>query len=60
MTNESVGNFTEVCLVADQPFAKDTSVNISFEDITAIGQCNININTYNVPCDNDIANTLTT
>ena len=45
MTNESVGNFTEVCLVADQPFAKDTSVNISFEDITAIGQCNININT---------------
>ena len=45
MTNESVGNFTEVCLVADQPFAKDTSVTISFEDITAIGQCNININT---------------
>ena len=39
MTDESVGNFTEVRLVADQPFAKDTSVSISFEDISATGQC---------------------
>ena len=34
-----MGNFTEVRLVADQPFAEDTSVSISFEDGSAIGQC---------------------
>ena len=38
---ESVGNFTEIRLVADQPFAKDTSVSISFEDISATGQCSM-------------------
>ena len=43
MTDESVGDFTGVRLVSDQPFAKDTSVPISFEDINATGQCNINI-----------------
>ena len=37
-TDESVGNFTEVRLVADQPFAKDGNVTISFEDISATGQ----------------------
>ena len=47
-TNESVGDFTEVRLVADQPFAEDTRVNISFEDINATGQCNININTMSL------------
>ena len=36
---ESVGDFTEVRLVADQPFAEDTSVSISFEDISANSQC---------------------
>ena len=49
MTDESVGDFTEVRLVVDQPFAEDTSVNISFEDINgATGQCNININTMSL------------
>ena len=47
-TNESVGDFTEVRLVTDQPFAKDTRVNISFEDGSATGQCNININTMSL------------
>ena len=36
---ESVGDFTEVRLVADQPFAEDTRVPISYEDISATGQC---------------------
>ena len=40
-TTESVGNFTEVRLVADQPFAENTSVNISFEDISATGVCSL-------------------
>ena len=40
-TTESVGDFTEVRLVADKPFAEDTSVNISFEDISATGVCNL-------------------
>ena len=40
-TTESVGDFTEVRLVADQPFAEDTSVNISFEDISATGECSL-------------------
>ena len=49
MTDESVGDFTEVRLVADQPFAKNTTgFNISFEDISATGQCNININTMSL------------
>ena len=39
MAEESVGIFTEVRLVADQPFAKNTSVCISYEDISATGQC---------------------
>ena len=34
-----MGNFTVIRLVADQPFAKDTSVYISYEDINATGQC---------------------
>ena len=33
-----MGNFT-VRLVADQPFAEDTRVPISYEDINATGQC---------------------
>ena len=40
-TTESVGNFTEVRLVADQPFAEDTDVSISFEDISATGVCSL-------------------
>ena len=40
-TTESVGDFTEVRLVADQPFAEDTSVSISFEDDSAIGVCSL-------------------
>ena len=40
-TTESVGTFTEVRLVADQPFAEDTSVTISFEDISAEGVCSL-------------------
>ena len=36
-----MGNFTEIRLVADQPFAKDTSVSISFKDISATGQCSM-------------------
>ena len=44
-TNESVGDFTGVRLVADQPFAEDTNVSISFQDINATGQCSINMNT---------------
>ena len=48
-TDESVGNFTGVRLVADQPFAEETNVTISFEDINgATGQCNININTMSL------------
>ena len=39
MAEESVGNFTEVRLVVDQPFAEDTSVIISYENISATGQC---------------------
>ena len=38
MAEESVGDFTEVRLVADQPFAEDTSFPMSFKDITAKGQ----------------------
>ena len=43
MTDESVGNFTEVRLVADQPFAEETNVTvtISFEDISAKGVCSL-------------------
>ena len=39
MTEESVGDYIEVRLVVDQPFARVTSVYISYEDISATGQC---------------------
>ena len=45
-TTESVGNFTDVRLVADQPFAEDTSVSISSEDITAISVCSLQAYNY--------------
>ena len=47
-TTESVGNFTEVRLVADQPFAEDTNVSISFKNLTATGVCSLvaNIQLY--------------
>ena len=41
MTNESVGDFTDLRLVADQPFAEDTNVTISFEDISTEGVCSL-------------------
>ena len=44
-TTESVGDFTEVRLVADQPFAEDTNVSITFEDIPPTGVCSFQ--TYN-------------
>ena len=37
-TVESVGNFQDVRLTSSQPFAEDTSVTISFADITATGK----------------------
>ena len=46
-TTESVGNFTEVRLVADQPFAEDTNVTISFEDISATGVYTVCLEIYN-------------
>ena len=45
-TTESVGDFTEVRLVADQPFAEDTNVSISFEDIPPTGVCSLQAYNY--------------
>ena len=47
-TTESVGNFTELRLVANQPFAEDTSVSISFEDISATGVYSLLENIYTI------------
>ena len=36
-TSETVGSFNEVRLVSSEPFAEETQVTISFEDISATG-----------------------